>query len=534
MSLIKTVFGAVKWEMAIGVVTGLVSGLLHTALIVLITKAVGQMYSGHTLHLVGTFFVCLIALIAAELASKVWLTKLSLKVVLNLQKTLARSVLNVPYQQFEQMGKPKYFATFTQDVGNVSQAFSMLPHTLISSVIILCVVGYLLKLSVAVCLLVLLVMVPMFVAYIWLDRKVLSKCFIHSRAAWDNWFKALKSLLDGKKELALNQQLQQQFRDQDLEAAADNYFAANYKAMRLFTMVQSCWGLAYYLVIFLIVLGIGANVFHDPKATAHAVMLVIFMLGPIVSLSNVLPSIRKAVISLGKIVHLGLTDQQLQANAQDQDAFESIVLKSIITTMPSSVGKDFSVGPIDLTLKSSSVNFVVGSNGSGKSTLIKTLVGLYQSDSGEIYLNDEPIQAEQLQAYRACFDVIFYDFFLFDNVLNYNTAINREAFNQALVELEIDQAVKIQDGTILTHALSDGQRKRLALAVARMSDRPVIVFDEWACDQDPRFKDHFYRYIIPSLKAQGKCVVVVSHDANYFDVADNVLDLDAMKLSKEA
>lgn len=530
MKLIKTVFKAVKWELLVGVCTGLISGLLHTALIVLITKAVGQMYAGHVIHLVGAFSLCLIALVIAELASKVWLTKLSLKVVLNLQKSLARSVLNVPYQQFEQMGKPKYFAAFTQDIGNVSQAFSMLPHTLISSVIILCVVAYLLKLSLSVCLVVLLVMVPMFAVYLWLDKKVLAKCFITSRQAWDKWFKALKSLLDGKKELSLSHRLQQQFRDRDLEAAADEYFHQNYKAMRLFSMVQSGWGLAYYVAIFLIILGIGSGVFHHPKETAHAVMLVIFMLGPIVSLSNVLPSVRKAIISLGKINQLGLTNQAIIRSAGDTSAFESIELKSIITTMPSQIGQDFSVGPVNFKLQPETINFIIGSNGSGKSTLIKTLVGLYQADQGELLLNDEKVGSASLAGYREYFDVIFYDFFLFDNVLNYNSEIDRAAFNRALIELKIDQSVQIQDGTILTHALSDGQRKRLALAVARMSDRPIIVFDEWACDQDPKFKDHFYRYILPELKAQGKCVVVVSHDAAYFEVADSILNLDEIHL----
>jgi putative ATP-binding cassette transporter len=54
----------------------------------------------------------------------------------------------------------------------------------------------------------------------------------------------------------------------------------------------------------------------------------------------------------------------------------------------------------------------------------------------------------------------------------------------------------------------------------------LLVFDEWAAEQDPTFKRLFYHAILPSLKASGKTVIVVTHDDTYFDVADQVIKLD--------
>ncbi len=94
-----------------------------------------------------------------------------------------------------------------------------------------------------------------------------------------------------------------------------------------------------------------------------------------------------------------------------------------------------------------------------------------------------------------------------------------------LTSLGLDGVVGIENGAFTTTRLSSGQRKRLALASACLEDRPVLVLDEWASYQDPRFKRVFYREILPALKARGTTLVVVSHDEAYFDAADRLVHL---------
>jgi putative ATP-binding cassette transporter len=93
--------------------------------------------------------------------------------------------------------------------------------------------------------------------------------------------------------------------------------------------------------------------------------------------------------------------------------------------------------------------------------------------------------------------------------------------------------VKVRNCKLSTIDLSQGQRKRLALLTAYLEDRPFYLFDEWASDQDPQFKEIFYRQLLPELKARGKTVVVITHDDRYFAVADRVLKLDYGKLVSE-
>jgi putative ATP-binding cassette transporter len=68
------------------------------------------------------------------------------------------------------------------------------------------------------------------------------------------------------------------------------------------------------------------------------------------------------------------------------------------------------------------------------------------------------------------------------------------------------------------------------LLTAYLEDRPFYVFDEWAADQDPYFREIFYTQLLPELKARGKTVLVITHDDKYFHLGDRFLKLDSGKL----
>jgi putative ATP-binding cassette transporter len=95
-----------------------------------------------------------------------------------------------------------------------------------------------------------------------------------------------------------------------------------------------------------------------------------------------------------------------------------------------------------------------------------------------------------------------------------------------LLKLQLNHKLEIKQGVLSTTQLSQGQRKRLALLTAYLEDRSIYLFDEWAADQDPIFKQTFYHSLLPELKARGKTVIVISHDDHYYDVADRLIKLE--------
>ena len=56
--------------------------------------------------------------------------------------------------------------------------------------------------------------------------------------------------------------------------------------------------------------------------------------------------------------------------------------------------------------------------------------------------------------------------------------------------------------------------------------RLKMTFDEWASDQDPVFKEVFYKQLLPELKSRDKTVIAVSHDDRYFEECDRLIKLD--------
>src|SRR5512138_1879625 len=136
--------------------------------------------------------------------------------------------------------------------------------------------------------------------------------------------------------------------------------------------------------------------------------------------------------------------------------------------------------------------------------------------------------------YRQLFTAVFADFYLFDTFLGIESHKLDQDAARYLAELHLDRKVKIRNGALSTIALSQGQRKRLALLTAYLEDRPFYLFDEWASDQDPYFKNIFYTKLLPDLKARGKTVLVITHDDRYFDVADRIIKLDYGKIATAA
>ncbi|MNY47530.1 ABC transporter ATP-binding protein YojI [compost metagenome] len=101
-----------------------------------------------------------------------------------------------------------------------------------------------------------------------------------------------------------------------------------------------------------------------------------------------------------------------------------------------------------------------------------------------------------------------------------------QEIQEYLQKLDIEHKVQIQQGAFSTVNLSTGQRKRLALLISCLEDRPIYLFDEWAADQDPEFRDYFYHVLIPELKEKGKCIIAITHDDRYFDMADQLLKME--------
>jgi putative pyoverdin transport system ATP-binding/permease protein len=149
-------------------------------------------------------------------------------------------------------------------------------------------------------------------------------------------------------------------------------------------------------------------------------------------------------------------------------------------------------------------------------------------------LNGVPVTDSNREWYRQHFSAIFTDFHLFESYLGFNHTTLDQEVESYLKQLQLDHKVQVKDGVLSTTNLSQGQRKRLALLTAYLEDRPIYLFDEWASDQEPLFRDLFYKQILVKLKERGKTVIVITHDDRYFHLADHMIKLEYGKVEQSA
>jgi putative ATP-binding cassette transporter len=342
-----------------------------------------------------------------------------------------------------------------------------------------------------------------------------------------------RAITDGAKELRLNRARRQAVFGGKLSGAADRIADYKIAAMRLHWLADTGSSTLFFLAIGAMV-ALRSYLGVDGPSITGFVIIMLYVKGPIAQVAGGLPQLVQAQVAFRRIAalmtELANPEPSLltQPAAPPGAAIDTIELRSVRYDF----GAAFQLGPIDLVLQRGETLFVVGENGSGKTTLIKLLLGLYAPSVGTILLDGQVVTPAGLDAYRQLFSAVFADYFLFEDLPDGTGDIPAQAAAY-LDRLEIAHAVQIEGGAFSTTALSTGQRKRLTLIHAYLEQRPVMMFDEWAADQDPTFRRVFYTELLPDLKRRGKTLIVVSHDDRYFDAADRIIRMDAGRIAED-
>jgi putative ATP-binding cassette transporter len=92
--------------------------------------------------------------------------------------------------------------------------------------------------------------------------------------------------------------------------------------------------------------------------------------------------------------------------------------------------------------------------------------------------------------------------------------------------MRLAEKVTLRGAEFSTTDLSQGQRRRISLMCALLENRPVLLLDEWAADQDPEFRRFFYESLLPGFRTRGQTVILITHDDRYFGLADRVIKLN--------
>lgn len=520
-----------RLTIALVILTGILSGLINTALLAFINASISKAGAPAT-DVITTFAALCVALPVIRFISEILLIRLSAAAIFDLRVQLSRRILSAPLSLLEEMGPHRVLAALTDDIPVITNALTFIPILCMHGAVVIGGLVYLGWLSPLIVVWVLGFVVIGVLSYQLPMLRAL-KYFKRAREEWDTLFKHFNALTTGTKELKLHRSRREAFFKQLLSPTAANLQQQQVQANTVYMATRS-WG---QVLVFILV---GLLLFFTPAISgvgmptrAAYILTLLYMMTPLEVILGSLPVIGRANVAAQKVEDLGLSLGQTPPEfsstslTEVKDAWNTLELREVTHSYRHELeDHNFILGPLDLTFSPGELVFIVGGNGSGKTTLVKLLTGLYAPEGGEIRLDGRVVRDENREAYRQLFSVVFSDFFLFESFLGLETKELNERARECLVQLQLDHKVQVRDGMLSTTKLSQGQRKRLALMTSYLEDRPIYVFDEWAADQDPLFKEVFYLRLLPELTARGKLVVVITHDDGYYSVADRIIKLD--------
>jgi len=531
MNLMRFLLRTSRGIVILSAIAGAAGGVAGIALIALIQRELAREPSA-TGTLAWAFFALCVASASARAIAQIAMVKVGQGAIARLSLHLVRHTLVLPLRAFETIDSSALLSALTDDIALIANAMVGLPHLCINiPIVIACLVytGWLAPRSMA-CGVVFAALA--IVAYVVVSARGM-KALRRARERQALLVGHFRTLIGGFRELKVHRGRREAYLAESLEPTMASARMEMVSGLAHFAAAEGWGQLAYFGFIGFLLFAAPLIEPISRPTLVSAVLVVLYLMTPLDIILTWVPVLGRAQVSLRRVQALIPT---LEGHGDEGDGppapvkrlalRDSICLEGVTFTYRD--GDDdsaFLLGPIDLTLRPGELVILAGGNGSGKTTLVKLLAGLYRPESGHVRLDGHRLGDEDREAMRQLFSIVFADGHLFRDFLGLGADGIAKLARDRLEQLGLTPLVSVQGSTFSTLDLSQGQRRRLALLGALLEDRPICIFDEWAANQDPSFKQIFYQKLLPELRAAGKALLVISHDESHFDVADRVIRL---------
>lgn len=181
-----------------------------------------------------------------------------------------------------------------------------------------------------------------------------------------------------------------------------------------------------------------------------------------------------------------------------------------LTNVSKHFGKVRAVNNLSMTLNAGEVFGFIGPNGAGKSTAIRMIIGALKPTDGEIFFSGENIKKNRKYIENIAYvpgDVNLWGNLTGDEVINFIMASH--GFKNEVKKKELVERFKL-DVNKKCKTYSKGNRQKVALINAFLSDAELLIFDEPTTGLDPLMERVFHEEIIRAKK-EGKTILLSSH-----------------------
>jgi len=256
--------------------------------------------------------------------------------------------------------------------------------------------------------------------------------------------------------------------------------------------------------------------------------------GPINEFANIISELQSATTAAERVFRL-LDEAPEKADAENAVTLSDVRGKVEMQNVSFGYEENRTIlHDLSFVARPGSVVAIVGPTGAGKTTIINLLMRFYDAQSGQIFIDDHPIEELTRDSLRAAYSMVLQDTWLFGGTVRENIAYGREdateeeiiaAAKAAHIHSFIERLPEGYD-TVLTDdgiTISKGQKQLLTIARAMLSGAPMLILDEATSNVDSRtemiIQDAMRRLM------EGKTCFVIAHRLSTVRTADNILVL---------
>ncbi|MDF5724711.1 MAG: cyclic peptide export ABC transporter, partial [Rhizonema sp. PD37] len=421
MNLISFLLQASRSTIIVVIFTATINGFSNVFLIALINNAVNSRNTVNSLQ-IWTFFGLLVVSFLANFFTQALLAEMAETSIYKLRLRLSSKILSCPLQHLEELGSNRLLATLTHDTSSLGLGVSSLPFLLVNITVIIGSLIYLIWLSP----LIFLVTVVVFVLGIILVQFLfwsLVRLDELAREEEDNLFKDFRGITDGIKELKLHRSRHNSFFSEHLQKTTISLRNYRVSASKLFALGNGYGELQQFILLAIVIFALPQIFPVNRQLFSGYILTLTYLTHAVQTIVQNLSIFAQANVALQKINNLGLLLSEKAENSfllqfpSESSSYQIDFIQVTHSYQSKDKQNNFQMGPLDLTINSGELVFVVGGNGSGKSTFAKLITGLYTPEKGQILLNGQSITNQNREAYQQLFTTIFADFYLFDRIL---------------------------------------------------------------------------------------------------------------------
>lgn len=531
LSLLAREIGDIRRDLLVAL---LISAAANTGILVIINQATASAAAGvGDLRLLGMFLVAMALYVVGLRFTFGVATRAIESMLAQIRQRLMRGIAHADLLALRQLREGRILQSIAQDTVVISESQGLLVAAAHSALMVAMTGAYLLTVSLPAFLIVVVVIAAGTVLYLARTHE-LGQLAARSSGLEASFLGKMNDMIEGLQEVKLSAARRRALLD-ELDGVGGELCDVKVRTTSLYNANAIFSQTFFYALLAMIVFVLPALIDTFAPQAPKLISSVLFIFGPLSTLITAIPSIGRADRAAASLLRLedeigraAAAPMTLEPVTRPLPMTESIECRGLQFHYPGEAGETFGIGPIDLKLTRGDVVMFVGGNGSGKTTLLKVIAGLYTPSAGQLLFDGKPVPLDGQQRQREMFGAIFSDFHLFPKL--YGVDADDAAIANELEAMRLTDKLSYSPAGFSTRDLSTGQRKRVAMVVTLLENRSILIFDEWAAEQDPEFRAHFYQVLLPMLKAKGKTLLVATHDDRYFGSADMVVKMELGRL----